>query len=876
MNNWYMKSAEQSAKEQKTDLKRGLSAEEAAARLLECGENKLSIKGKPTFADRLTSHLKDFSVILIIVAAFVSAVIALNNGESLLEPFLIVLIVMLKSSVTSAFEMRTDKKLEEIFGSSSVKANVIRNGKIIKINSLSVVPGDIVLLKKGDIVIADGRITSCRSFVCNDSTVFDKRNFAEKTSAPFSFETPYQEHRSNMVYSGAYVLSGTAAVLVTETGVNTELGKKLNLVTEQSDGRGLRKRLFYTGNFISMVSYALCALVFFAGIINGMSTIGAFIIALALSVTSISDTLPEIAAFIKSNDTVALSRSFAVAKKHTNAERIRKASVILVGSDIFLDSSTASVNSVWVYGEDSCVPLELSASENAKNIVRFSSICMGGIAEREMIADSCRFFRRLDTALDKAIPSAGEDRGQLLSKYPRCKAVSFDHGNKILSSVHRSGSSFIEILLSDSKRIFSFCPNIRQPLIEETCTHMYSNEMAPIFVACRIYTSLSEMERGQQEDDAAFIGILGIKYDICRDSEELVSACFDAGIRVVIASEQPAEYVQKIASDIGVLRQGDRLLSSEELSSMPENELLLNIRSYSVFTDTTAADRLKIVNAWQEAGEATAAVSNKSSDNNMLIAAHASVSSGEFGSGTARDCSDIILNRYSFKNIFETVKLGRSTFDKTVRLSEFVLCGSLCILISVLMCIFIFKAPMLSALQILIINFVTVIFSHITFTAQPPENVLMRRKPAEFKNRNFFKRSFFVKTILSGLIIGIISAVAFSIGCGEEQNIAAGQTMAFAVCAFSQIVHLLCIRSPLSLFSKRSTWSKPMLAGGGAALAVLLTLILLPALAAVFGFASLTLEAWMIIIGLSLSPVIFDELYKLIEGVLEKRGLTAV
>ncbi len=878
MKNWYIESAEDTAAAFSSDIKNGLTEEQAQQKLLSCGKNKLKEKEKKTLTERFFAQLKDFMVVVLLIAAFVSLVVEIveSHGKDInpAEPIIIIAIVILNAVLGVIQEQKAEASLDALKKMTSSLSKVRRGGIVKTIPSEDIVPGDIVLLEAGDFVPADGRLTICAGLKCDESTLTGESMPVEKDAdAGIDVTCPLGD-RINMVFSGCCVTYGRAEFVVTATGMHTEMGSIAGmLANEDEEPTPLQKQLAQLGKKLGTFSLIICAVIFLFGTFITKNWLETFMTAVSLAVAAIPEGLTAIVTVILALGVQKMVRKNAIIKKLPAVETLGGASVICSDKTGTLTMNKMTLVRAWAYEDNSLRNIDALDPASDKSIVKLiqlASLCCDAHIEEDCKGNVSETGDPTETALISALLSMGQTKNELEKIYRRVSEIPFDSDRKLMTTVHSTESGYISITKGAPDVILSRCSSVDSDKVMAVCESMSREALRVLAVACKRHSGKIKAADDTFEENLTFIGLVGLIDPPREEARSAVRICHEAGVRTVMITGDHVMTASAVAKDLGILAEGEEAISGAELAEMSEADLCSNIRKYSVYARVSPADKIRIVKAWQDAGETVAMTGDGVNDAPALKAADIGCAMGITGTDAAKGAADVILTDDNFATIVSAVREGRGIFDNIRKSVRFLLSCNLGEIVAVFLCLIIFKVSPLAAMHLLLINLVTDSFPALALGVEPMEPDIMQRKPRA-RDEGILTRNSAVHTVIQGFIIGILTVIAFALGKAlSGGDTAAASTMAFGTLSLSQLMHVLCIRTDKSIFSKSFIDNKMMLYAQAGSVAITLLAMLVPPFMKIFSFVSLSGIMWLWIIILALMPIVISEAVKFLSGAFDR------
>ena len=843
----------------------GLRSSDVAILLAEYGDNKLKEKKKKTNFQRFLDQFKDVMILILIVAAIISFVIACveGNPKEFFEPALILLIVIMNAIMGVMQESKAEKALDALKSLSAPHARVIRDGEESVIDASQLVPGDIIRLEAGDFIPADARLIRSVSLKSEESALTGESVPSEKDADAIVDANAPLGDRTNMVFSGCSITYGTALAIVTATGMNTEMGKIANLLDNEEEGQTpLQKKLAQLGKYLGIVAIAACAIIFVVGLANGIPALEIFMTAVSLAVSAIPEGLPAIVTIVLSIGVQRMVNKNAIIRRLPAVETLGGASVICSDKTGTLTQNRMTLVKAYVDGWNSTEDIDYQNSDEVKNLLKLATLCCDGSVvfhgtEEQHIGDPT------ETAIVLAAHKNGLPKESLNKEYPRLGEIPFDSDRKLMTTIHKIDGKLIAIVKGAFDVMSSKCINgdlITAKIINE---EMSSNALRVIAVACKELDKLPENITPEVlENNLTFLGLVGMIDPPRPEAKVAVATCRKAGIKPVMITGDHVVTASAIAKELGILDSVDKAITGAELDTLTDTELDSQIENIAVYARVSPENKIRIVKAWQRKGQVVAMTGDGVNDAPALKAADIGCAMGITGTDVAKGAADMTLTDDNFATIVDAVREGRGIYANIKKVVGFLLGTNIGEVVAVFVAMLLWhKSPLLS-MQLLWINLVTDSLPAIALGMEAVEADVMEQKPKP-KNEGLFAHGYGVKIILQGIMFGTLSLVAFWLGEQATGLEAGGQTLAFMVLALSQVVQAFNMRSEHSLL-KTGVFNNHKLNWAALISTALVCLVLFTPLRTVFGLITLTKNLYLQGLGLILVPVLVMELMKAI------------
>ncbi len=873
---WYSLNTEEVIKKLKTNEQTGLSTEEVIQRQVKYGKNKLTEKKKKSMFYRFFLQFSDFLILILLAAAAISAFTAyIEKSNDYIDSIIILAIVIMNAIIGLVQESKAEKAIDALKKLSAPKARVRRNGKEQRIASEDLVPGDIIILDTGDFIPADARILSCNNLSSEESSLTGESVPSEKNSFVISNEDTSLGDRNNMLFSSCSVTTGNAICVVTETGMNTQVGHIANMInSEESPQTPLQKRLSQTGKYLGIAAIAICIFIFALGMFQGKDFMDMFMTSVSLAVAAIPESLPAVVTIVLAIGVRKLAANRAIIRNLPAVETLGSANVICSDKTGTLTQNKMTVTEVR--NQNGIVD---ESTELGKEILKFSALCNNATISKngekvEFLGDPT------ETALIIAADKNGQNKQLLEQQYERVYEIPFDSDRKLMTTVHKLENGKYRVITKGAPDILiskcnSYVENsvksdmttsVRS-LIENENKTMAENALRVLAVS---YKDIDEQPTSGSnlEKDLTFIGLIGMIDPPRPEAKAAVKECLRAGIKPVMITGDHVITAKAIARELLILGDKEKAITGEQLDKISQSELEKDIFKYSVFARVSPEHKVRIVKAFQSQGAVVSMTGDGVNDAPALKASDIGCAMGITGTDVAKGAADMIMTDDNFATIVKAVHEGRGIFDnikKTVRF--LVSCNVGEILLILIASIFAMPMPLL-AIQLLWINLVTDSLPALALGSEPAESDIMDRKPLK-KSEGLFSGGVGYNMIVEGLFIGAISLLAFVIGAKFFDSMSIfrsepmiGRTMAFAVLSISELVHVFDVKSEHSIFKTNLLNNKKLILAFFICLFLEVSVITIPFLASIFKCSPLNMQQWLIVAAISISPMIVSEIEK--------------
>ena len=868
-----------------TDVKLGLSSEEASARLARDGENKLKEKKKKTMLARFLEQFKDVMIIILIIAAIISFVVACvdvfgpeaGDPKEFFEPVLILLIVVLNAVMGVMQESKAEKALEALKNMSAPHARVIRDGKECIIGAAELVVGDIILLEAGDFVPADARLIRSTSLKSEEAALTGESVPAEKDAdAPVKEGAPLGD-RSNMVFSGCSITYGTALAVVTATGMRTEMGKIATLLSGEEEGdTPLQEKLARLGKYLGFVALGACAVIFVVGLLNEIPPLEIFMTAVSLAVSAIPEGLPAIVTIVLSIGVQRMVKKNAIIRRLPAVETLGSASIICSDKTGTLTMNRMTLTEAYVDGSAETERIGEDNSEAIRKLLAYGTLCSDGSVVFDEAGKETHIGDPTETAIVLAAHKNGMTKDLLAESFPRRACIPFDSDRKLMSTINEIDGKLIVIVKGAVDMMESRCIAGDFTRAKEINEQMSSKALRVLAVAYREIDEIPEKLTSEEiESGLTFMGLVGMIDPPRPECKDAVAVCREAGIKPIMITGDHVVTATAIAKELGIFACGDRSVTGVELDAMSDEELGEVLETISVYARVSPENKIRIVKAWQKKGQVVSMTGDGVNDAPALKAADIGCAMGITGTDVAKGAADMTLTDDNFSTIVHAVREGRGIYANIRKVVGFLLGTNIGEVITVFLAMILWHVSPLVSMQLLMINLVTDSLPAIALGMEAVESDIMTVKPKP-KNEGIFAHGLGIRVVLQGCMFALLTLIGYCVGIGFEnlgllfegglsdEMKMAGSTMAFMVLALCQVVQAFNMRSEKSLFKIGPFTNKTLNLAALASTALVALVLFVPPLQVAFELTWLSWDKYLIGLGLSLAPFVVMEISKLL------------
>jgi Ca2+-transporting ATPase len=865
----------------KSDKATGLRTDEVKRRLVEYGYNQLTSKRRKSFVQMFFEQFKSFMIIILLIAAVISGVVGVMQGEGLLDTYVILGILVLNAFVGAFQERKAETSLEALKSLTAPLTKVLRDGVIKEVLTRELVPGDIVILETGAVIAADLRLTEAINLKIQESALTGESVPVEKHTAVLPGDDVALGDRINMAFSSGMVTYGRGRGVVIGTGMKTEVGKIANMLQETVETETpMSRRLEQLGKVLGIAALIICAVIFIVGVLYGNSVISMFMTSVSLAVAAIPEGLPAVSTVVLAIGVQRMVKRNAIIRTLPSVETLGSATVICSDKTGTLTQNKMTVVEAYVNHKKDVINRAAPATVLNKEENRLLAIAVL-CADAQVRTNEDGKFEFTGDPTETALLDFGILYGiyknDIEKKFPRIAEIPFDSERKRMTTVNRMSETNTRINVKGGlDEVLSVCDKIiihgkiRPIAADDKQQILQVNETmanSALRVLAMAYKDLPEVPRkvqiGETENGLIFIGLLGMIDPARPEVIDAVAKCNSAGIKPVMITGDHKSTAMAIAREIGIYKEGDTAITGAELEKLSEDEFIKNVAKYSVFARVAPEHKVRIVKAWQSHDEVVAMTGDGVNDAPALKQADIGAAMGIVGTDVAKGAADMVLTDDNFATIVSAVEEGRRIYDNILKAIQFLLSTNIGeIFLLLVTSIFNLGNPLLP-IQILWVNLVTDSLPALALSVDPAEKGIMNRNPRNSK-KGFMTNGMVWRIMYQGIMIGAIPLAAFMIGL-REQGVVLGQTMAFATLMFAQLVHVRNLhsntRSSLAISPLKNI---PLIGAIAASAALALIVLLIPPIRDAFSLTALDGKHWLIVILMSLIPLVVVDIFKLI------------
>lgn len=887
MSDWY-RIPVKNVLEQMQVSEKGLNSQTAQFLLKQVGENTLQEQLPKKAWQIFLAQFQDLLVMILIIAALISMVS--DNVESTIVIFAV---ITLNAILGTIQHQKAQKSLNSLRALSSPAARVLRDGRTVEIPSAEVVPGDILFLEAGDLAVADGRLLECHHLMVNESSLTGESENVEKQTEALSDSRLPLADQTNMIFSGSLITEGRGKLVVTATGMNTEIGKIASLMNATEEKKTpLQISLDRFSGHLAAGIMLICALVFLLSLYRKTPILESLMFAVALAVAAIPEALGSIVTIVQAMGTQRMAREHAIIKDLKAVESLGCVSVICSDKTGTLTQNSMNVQEVYINNRllpvselNPCHPvhqlfLYAAILANDADIAgRKSSQAAGDIlSDTSKTPAACWLGDPTETALLKMAQTTGMDIALLRKELPRQGELPFDSCRKRMSTLHRLHDRPIlftkgapDILLDRSERVLTLSGvrplsgAWRQQILEQN--QLWSSQgLRVLALVCRETEDTLTCDV-RMEQDYTFLGMAAMMDPPRIESRTAVLNAFRAGIRPVMITGDHKITAMAIARRIGLFREGDLAITGTELDTMDDSRLQQSLNRIAVYARVSPEHKIRIVNAWQSHGNIVAMTGDGVNDAPALKKADIGIAMGITGTEVSKDAASMILTDDNFATIIRAVVNGRNVYRNIRHAIQFLLSGNMAGIFSVLYTSLLALPMPFAPVHLLFINLLTDSLPAIAIGMEPQEDGLLDQPPRD-PGEGILTRLFLIRILLQGGLIAFCTMLAFHLGLGTG-GAGTASTMAFATLTLARLLHGFNCRSEHSIIRLGflgNLWSVMAFETG---LLLLAAVLFFPGLQVLFAVADLSLRQLITIVIFALIPTAVIQAAKTLREALE-------
>lgn len=874
----YLSSCEEVLKEQNSS-EQGLSTGEAQQRLSRFGKNELEKGKKTSLLKRFLGELADPMIIILIVAAAISGITAFYEGESFADVIIILAVVIINAVLGVVQESKAEAAIEALQEIAAATSKVLRDGKVVTLKSDELVPGDVVLLEAGDAVPADGRIIEAASLKIEEAALTGESVPANKITDLLQLggekDVPLGD-RKNMAYMGSTVVYGRGKVVITGTGMNTEMGKIAQALSQaKDDATPLQIKLNQLSKILTILVIGICAVIFAVGLfrsgISGDTILSTFMVAVSLAVAAIPEGLAAVVTIVLSIGVTNMSKRNAIIRKLTAVETLGCTQIIC--SD---KTGTLTQNKMTVVEH---------VADNEQNLEIAMALC----SDAEYDAEAGEAVGEpTECALVNDAAKNGLPKTQLKEEYVRVGEAPFDSMRKMMSTVHKTKENqIIQFTKGAPDEVLKCCTHVivngaKVPMTEEIRASILKSNKAMadralrvLCGACREWDKMPEStEPAFLEQELTYLGLSGMIDPVRPEVKAAIVECREAGIRPIMITGDHKDTAVAIGIELGILSDPSQAITGAQLNEISDEDFQNRIEEFSVYARVQPEHKVRIVNAWKKKGMITAMTGDGVNDAPSIKSADIGVGMGITGTDVTKNVADMVLADDNFATIVSAVEEGRRIYANIRKAIQFLLASNLAEVLAIFFSTMI-GFTILKPVHLLWINLITDCFPALALGLEKSEADIMKKKPRDPKE-GIFAGGMGFDVFFQGAVVTVLVMISYLVGhriesgAWEFVNSADGTTMAFLTLSMVEIFHSLNMRSRRGSIFKLNSHNKFLYGAMVVSLILTTVVIEVPFIAKAFQFTPIDFTEYVIALGLAVLIIPIMEIVKAVQRKLGK------
>lgn len=808
-------------------------------------------------------------IIILIISSIVSAIVSNMQGENdYIDSIIIIAIVILNAIMGLVQEAKAEKSIESLKKMTPQISKVLRSSKVQEVDANELVPGDIIILEAGNYVPADCRLIESFNLKIEESSLTGETEPVGKITNKLKQSNVPIGDMKNMAFMATVVVNGHAKAVVTETGMNTKVGKIANMIIEdEALETPIQRKLAQVGKVLGTTCLVICGVIFIIGLLKNIEPVEMFMTSVGLAVAAIPEGLPAIVTIVLSIGVTKMAKKNSIIRKLPAVETLGSSSVICSDKTGTLTQNKMEVVEINSKNKALTSMLACMCTDCDVNYKESKPQIQGEATEVAIVQNAFKL---------------GFLKDDLYNKFPRVSEIPFDSTRKMMTTIHKINGKYLAITKGAPDVLIKKCThinqetsidNFRQSDLSNSQTQTIQNEnlkmaqkaLRVLGVAYKYLENLpTKLDQEVIENNMTFVGLIGMIDPPRPGVKEAINTCRKAGIKTVMITGDHIATAKAIAKELNILKNGEKAITGQELDQMTDETLKDEIKNASVFARVSPEHKVRIVKAWQKTGAVVAMTGDGVNDSPALKNADIGIAMGKTGTDVAKNASDMILADDNFITIVEAVKQGRNIYDNIKKAIHFLLATNIGEIVTIFMGLVLgFKSPLL-AIQLLWVNLVTDSLPAIALGLEPAEKDIMNRKPVNSR-KGLFADGLWSKIITEGILIGALTLVAFSIG-NKWYGLEVGRTMAFVAIGVLELVHSFNIKSDKSIFKVGILENKFLLGSFILGVFVQIIVVIIPMLANIFKLVPLNFIQWGITLLISIIPIPVIELQKKINA----------
>ena len=850
------------------DKEVGLSVVEAEQRLISDGKNMYVKPEGDSVVTMVLHQFKDIANVILLFAGFLSLALAIREGHGFIEPVVIFGIIVMNIALAVSQERSAEKALDALQSLNSPTCMVIRDGNRLEIDTEDVVVGDILVLKTGDLVAADARLISNVDFMVDESALTGESEPVEKNvDAVLENDAPIGD-QINMVFSGCLVTAGNAIAVVTETGMNTQMGKIAGYLNDtQKIQTPLQKRLNNVSKMVSFIAIVSAVVLLMLGVSQGEDFWVMMLAAVSLAVAAVPETLQLIVTLSLTQGVKQMVDKNALIRKLAAVETLGNTSVICSDKTGTLTQNRMTIQKLW-RPDNEVFAATSDFNEEQINFIKYLTLVSNATVEKDAEGNETVIGDATESAIVRLLLSKVDNHKKLLRAYPKVGEIPFSSARKMMTTIHKHPQGFLVLTKGAFDRLpFAKTGSKDKKLRQRVHDEFAQEALRVIALGSKIVSSLpenlSELEKGLN-----FEGLIGLIDPPRPEATEAIITAKKAGIRTVMITGDHAATASAIAKQIGLLSESGVVITGQQLSAMSDEELIESVQNYAVYARVSPEDKIRIVEAWQENGDVVAMTGDGVNDAPALKAADVGVAMGIAGTEVAKSASDMILTDDNFATIVSAVSQGRNVFINIRKTIYFLLVCNLSEIAIMLGAFLLGWGMPLTPVMLLLINVLGDGIPGLRLAHEESSAQIMNRRPIN-REESFMGNGLMRVILQQTIAFTVVGLLAYYLGAfvnlskTDVPTHLIGQTMAFLVVAFTSIIHIFTVRSRKSIIKTPIKNNMPLMYSVIAMIVLFAAMAIIPFLQTLFGLTTISQLHWVAVGLLSVVPTVVAEGFKL-------------
>ncbi len=851
----------------------GLSSQEAAVRLETNGKNKLQEAKKTPLIVRFFQQMADPMIIILLVAALVSGVTAVYAKESFTDVIIILAVVLINAVLGVFQESKAEKAIEALQQMAAATTRVLRDGRVVSIHSEDLVVGDVVLLEAGDAVPADGRIIENASLKIEEAALTGESVPVNKTVELLMLQDGKDValgDRKNMMYMGSTVVYGRGKAVITAIGMETEMGKIADALTQAEDGSTpLQIKLAQLSKTLSYLVIGICVFIFGFSLlradnVNGAVVLDTFMVAVSLAVAAIPEGLATVVTIVLSIGVTNMSKRNAIIRRLTAVETLGCAQIICSDKTGTLTQNKMTV----VQGDGEDLPL----------LARALALCSDSVLDENNEATG----EPTENALVNYAYSLDLPKDKLEADMPRVGEAPFDSVRKMMSTVHETDGGFIQFTKGAPDEVIKLCTHVlkdgkpakmteadRKRILEKN-KEMADEALRVLAAAYRDYSAQpTSFAPEDLEENLIFLGLVGMIDPVRPEVTEAIVECRSAGIRPIMITGDHRDTAVAIAKQLGIIQDASEAITGADLDEISDEAFETEIENFSVYARVQPEHKVRIVQMWRKKGYVTAMTGDGVNDAPSIKNADIGVGMGITGTDVTKNVADMVLADDNFATIIGAVEEGRRIYDNIRKAIQFLLGSNMSEVLSIFTATLL-GFTILKPIHLLWINLITDTFPALALGTERAEPNIMQRKPRSAAD-GIFAGGLGVDVAYQGIMVTLLTLAAYFVGHYMEAGVwevamsADGMTMAFLTMSLAEIFHSFNMRSQRGSIFTLPYQNKFLWAANGLSFLLTVAVTAIPALSNAFQFEHISVAEYAVAIGLAISVIPLVEVVKLVQ-----------